>query len=855
MKTTLNVKGMSCQHCVKHVTQALEGVPGVQRAQVSLEAARAVVDHDGQTNVSGLSAAVAEAGYEAEEAEDEPPASNGQDPPRKPQHNEATEDAEACPTPAPASDQRTERVELPIRGMTCASCVSHVERALKQVPGVLEASVNLATERATVRALDGATAAELKAAVRGAGYEVPELEAGDDDDPLERDARRKRAEYRELQRKTLFGAAFTLPIFVLMYWHELGLGGLAPLSMGTSFFLQMLLALPVQVWAGGQFYRNAWLAAKHKTTDMNTLIAVGTSAAFGYSLAATFFPGAFRAQGLELAVYYDTAAAIITLILLGRTLEARAKGQTSQAIKKLMGLQPKTARVKRDGQEIDIPLAQVQVGDLVVVRPGEKIPVDGTVAAGHSSVDESMVTGEPIPVEKSEGAAVIGGTFNKTGSFSFEATKVGKQTALAQIIQLVEQAQGSKPPIARLADRVASVFVPAVIAIALLTFALWWALGPEPALTYAILNAVAVLIIACPCALGLATPTSIMVGTGAGAAQGVLIRDAKALEITHKIDAIVLDKTGTITRGRPELTDILAFDGTDEDALLRLAASAERGSEHPLGEAVVGAAQARNLELAEATDFDSVPGHGLQATVDGKALLLGNAKLLRERGVGLQALDGRLDAFADQGKTPMLVAVDGTLAGVLAVADTVKPGSAAAIGALRERGLEVVMLTGDNRRTAEAIAREVGVDRVVAEVLPADKAEAVKQLQAEGKRVAMVGDGVNDAPALAQADVGIAIGTGTDVAMEAADITLMRGELGGVVTAIDLSGATIRNIKQNLFWAFAYNTVLIPVAAGVLYPFFGLLLSPIFAAAAMGLSSVTVVSNALRLKRFRVSAA
>jgi Cu+-exporting ATPase len=531
-------------------------------------------------------------------------------------------------------------------------------------------------------------------------------------------------------------------------------------------------------------------------------------------------------------------------------LEARAKGQTSEAIKKLIGLQAKTARVVREGQEMDIPVEEVKIGDLVVVRPGEKVPVDGVIREGYSSVDESMVTGESIPVEKKTGDEVIGATINKTGTFTFKATKVGKDTMLAQIIKMVEEAQGSKPPIARLVDIIASYFVPAVIGIAIITFIIWYFFGPAPALTYAMLNFVAVLIIACPCALGLATPTSIMVGTGKGAENGVLIRGGEALETAHKLNAVVMDKTGTLTRGEPSVTDIVESDEHKREKILRYAASAEKGSEHPLGEAIVNRAKEENIPLITPQHFNAIAGHGIEATIDGSSLVMGNAKLMEDRGIPLDGLEEKAEELSNEGKTPMFVAIDGNSAGIIAVADTLKENSKDAVDALHGMGVEVAMITGDNRRTAEAIARQIGIDRVLAEVLPEVKADEVKKLQAEGKKVGMVGDGINDAPALAQADVGIAIGTGTDVAMESSDITLISGDLRGVVTAIALSKATLKNIKQNLFWAFAYNTILIPVAAGVLFPFFGILLNPIFAAAAMGLSSVTVVSNALRLRRF-----
>jgi Cu+-exporting ATPase len=728
--------------------------------------------------------------------------------------------------------------------------VEKVQTALKNVPGVVKADVNFATEKATVEYVPGqVTTRDLAKAVHDAGYELVEVQEGTDLVEQERQARE--AELRRLRQKFIIGLSLVVPVFLLGNLHMIGLAHLVALDRQANFLIQLILQTPVQFWVGWQFYRGAWAAARHRTSDMNTLIAVGTSAAYLYSVAATFFPWLFAAKGLAADVYFDTAGAIICLILLGRLLEARAKGQTSEAIKKLIGLQPKTAIVVRDGKEQEIPVGDVQIGDQVMVRPGERIPVDGVVLDGYSAVDESMVTGESIPVEKQAGAEVIGATINKTGSFKFRATKVGKETMLAQIIRMVEEAQGSKPPIARMADIIASYFVPAVIGAAVLTFIIWYVFGPQPALTYAVLNFVAVMIIACPCAMGLATPTSIMVGTGKGAEQGVLIRGGEALETAHKLNAIILDKTGTITKGRPSVTDVAGSDGYKAAEILKLAASAERGSEHPLGEAIVQRAREQGLKLEDPADFKAIPGQGIEATIGGQRVLLGNMKLMKEKGVPIDKIKGKDTAFSRKGKTPMFMAVDGRPAGIIAVADTLKADSAAAIDALHRLGLEVIMVTGDNRRTADAIAKQIGVDRVLAEVLPEAKASEVKKLQAEGKRVGMVGDGINDAPALAQADVGIAIGTGTDVAMESADITLISGDLKGVVTAIALSRATIRNIKQNLFWAFAYNTILIPVAAGVLFPFFGILLNPIFAAGAMGLSSVTVVSNALRLRRFR----
>jgi len=642
------------------------------------------------------------------------------------------------------------------------------------------------------------------------------------------------------------------------------LGLMLPFPTGWLNLALLLLATPVQFWAGWRFYRGAWGAIKHGQANMNTLVVMGTSAAYLYSVVATLAPQLFAAGRAD--VYFDTSSLIITLILLGRLLEARAKGRTNEAIKKLAGLQAKTARVVRGGEELDVPVESVEIGAVVVVRPGEKIPVDGLVLSGESAVYESMITGESIPVTKREGDEVIGATMNTSGSFRFEATKVGQDTVLYQIMRIVEEAQGSKAPIQRLADRISAVFVPAVIGVAAVTFVIWLLLGPEPALTFALLNTVAVLIIACPCAMGLATPTSIMVGTGKGAESGILIRGGEALEGAHKLDTVVLDKTGTLTRGEPELTDVVE-NGIREEELLRLVASAERTSEHPLGEAIVRGAKNRRLPLSEAGAFEAVSGGGIRARVEGREVLVGSRRFLSEAGVSEDGLLPEAEELSREGKTPIFVAVDGEPAGLVAVADVVRDEAREAVDNLHALGLDVAMLTGDNRRTAEAIARKLGIDRVVAEVRPEDKANEVKRLQAEGKQVGMVGDGINDAPALAQADVGIAIGTGTDVAMEAADVTLISGDVRGVARAIGLSKATVRNIKQNLFWAFAYNVALIPVAAGVLYPLFSDgsvpvilspvlgeygFLNPVLAAVAMALSSVTVVSNALRLRRAKV---
>jgi Cu+-exporting ATPase len=812
-KVEIPITGMSCASCVAKIEKGLSKMSGISDAKVNFATEKATITFDpSRVHMGNFVSTINDLGYEA----------------------------------------GMEKITLPIHGMSCASCVKKVESALSGLEGVVRASVNFATERATVEYIPGAvTMDDFRRAVKEAGYEVLEVETVGKEDIVDREKMAREAEYRKLKRKFISGVILVIPVFLLAYWRMLGLSNLVALSDKVNFYLQLIFQTPIQFWVGWQFYVGAWKTAKHKSADMNTLIAVGTSAAYLYSVLAVFLPWLFVAKGLMAEVYFDTAGAIIVLILLGRLLEARAKGQTSEAIKKLIGLQAKTAKVLRNGQEMDVPVEEVVIGDLVIVRPGEKIPVDGVVKEGRSSVDESMITGESIPVEKNPGDQVIGATLNKMGSFMFEAVKVGKDTMLAQIIKMVEEAQGSKPPIARLADIIASYFVPAVIGIGIVTFIVWYFWGPAPALTYAVLNFVAVLIIACPCALGLATPTSIMVGTGRGAENGVLIRGGEALETAHKLKAIVMDKTGTLTKGEPSVTDIVQLNRFTKEEILRYAASAEKGSEHPLGEAIVNRAKEENIPLISPENFRAIAGHGIEATIDGRLLLMGNAKLMKDKGIPLDGLGKRAEEFSNEGKTPMFVAIDQNPAGIIAVADTLKENSKGAVDALHKMGIEVAMITGDNRRTAEAIARQIGIDRVLAEVLPEDKANEVKKLQAEGKKVGMVGDGINDAPALAQADVGIAIGTGTDVAIESSDITLISGDLRGIVTAIALSKATIRNIKQNLFWAFAYNTILIPVAAGVLFPFFGILLNPIYAAAAMGLSSVTVVSNALRLRRFK----
>ncbi|MGW7406159.1 heavy metal translocating P-type ATPase [Streptomyces sp. NPDC054833] len=689
----------------------------------------------------------------------------------------------------------------------------------------------------------GGTAAAPPAATGGpaAGEErtAAESEAAD--------AAERRAEIKDLTRRVVVGAVLTAPVLFAVMAHELFGADWVPGWMLNSW-LQLALITPVMFYTGWPIHVTGWLTLRHRAADMNSLITLGTSAAYGYSLLVTLAPGLLPQDVRE--VYFETVGVILTLILLGRLLEARAKAGTGEAIRALLGLQARTARVVRDGNESEIPVEDVVVGDVLVIRPGEKIPVDAEVLSGSSAVDESMVSGEPMPVTKHTGDTVIGATVNGTGSLRVRAAKVGADTMLAQIIRLVQRAQASKAPIQRLADAVSAYFVPAVIAVAIGTFAVWFALGPSPALTLALVSAVAVLIIACPCALGLATPLSVMVGTGKGAQAGILIRSAEALETAHKLDTVVLDKTGTVTAGKPVLTDVHPVGGFDETELLRLVAGAEADSEHPLARAIVTGVRDRGLHPSAATGFDSVTGKGVQATVDGHAVLVGTARLLGDVGIDTAALTPVAAALSAEGKTPVLAAVDGQAAGVVAVADTVKDDSAAAIAALQRLGVEVVMLTGDNARTAAAIAAQVGVTRVLAEVLPEHKADEIRRLQAEGRTVGMVGDGINDAPALAAADVGLAIGTGTDVAIEAADITLISGSLGGVVTAIRLSRATMRNIRQNLFFALVYNAVGIPLAAGALYPLWGIRLSPIVAAAAMALSSLSVVTNASRLRRW-----
>ena len=820
-RVDLPITGMTCAACARRIETKLSKAPGVRRAGVNYATSRATVEYDpAATGVRDFIKVVEDVGYGTA--------------------GTAHADFAVDDSSRPAGSSQP------------------LEKHLMGQKGVVSARFNLATTEVSVDYLPGATdVAAIHAAIVDFGYRVRDVAGGGAEGAEDSLEAAHAAEYRDLSRKFWISALLSLPVLLMAMSH----GRIPWLSFPGNEWVQLALATPVVLWAGAQFYRGAWAAFRHRAADMNTLIAVGTGTAYLYSLAAVLFPGFFMTgahagmDGMEgrPPVYFEAASVIIALILLGRMLEARAKGRTGDAIRRLMGLQPKTARVLRDGVETDVAVEEVVPGDVIVVRPGEKIPVDGEVVEGASAVDEAMLTGESIPVEKAAGDAVFGATLNRTGSFRFRATRVGKDTALQQIVRMVQDAQGSRAPIARTADVVSGIFTPVVIAIAIATFVVWFVAAPEEArFNMALVNFVSVLIIACPCALGLATPTAIMVGTGKGAENGVLIKGGESLETAHRLQTVVLDKTGTITRGEPELTDIAAAEGMAEDELLRLVASAERGSEHPLGEAIVRAARARDLPLADATGFRALAGHGIEAAVDGRAILLGNEKLMRDRGMDVGGWTARAEALADGGKTPMYAAVDGKLAGLIAVADTIKPESREAVQELRRMGLEVVMITGDNRRTAEAVAREAGIDRVLAEVLPEGKAREVKRIQEEERRrVAMVGDGINDAPALAQADVGIAIGTGTDVAIEASDVTLIRGDLRGVVTAIRLSRATIRTVKQNLFWAFVYNVIGIPLAAGALYPFTGWLLSPVIASAAMSLSSVSVVTNSLRLRRFR----
>ncbi|MEJ2735042.1 MAG: heavy metal translocating P-type ATPase [Anaerolineae bacterium] len=810
--TTLPVTGMTCANCSLTVERNLKRMEGVQEAAVNLATEKASVTYDpAVVNEGQFLALIRDIGY----------------------------------------DVPTAKAELPITGMTCANCARTIERTLGRLDGVVSASASFASERASVEYMPGVISlAAIQQAIRDVGYDVIVSGEGVAAEDVERAARE--AEVRDQTRKFWVGVAFTLPLFLLSMGRDFGLLGAWAHAPWVNW-LFLFLATPVQFYVGWDYYTGGFKSLRAGSANMDVLVAMGSSAAYFYSVAVLLLPS------IGGHVYFETSAMIITLIKLGKMLEARAKGHTSEAIKKLMGLRPKTARVLRDGAEVDVPIESVVLGDRVVVRPGERLPVDGIVIEGHSAVDESMLTGESLPVDKKPGDEVVGGTINKQGLLKFEATRVGAQTALAQIIRLVEEAQGSKAPIQRLADRVSGVFVPAVIAAAVITFLAWLIVGGV-GFTQSMIYMVAVLVIACPCALGLATPTAIMVGTGKGAEHGILFKNSEALERAHELTAVVLDKTGTITQGEPSLTDVVPGNEQPDTesslftraSLLQLAASAERGSEHPLGEAIVRAAQSEGLPLSEPEAFEAVAGQGITAMAEGRRVLVGSKRLLASHGVVLNGMDALLANLEAEAKTVMLVAVDGKAVGALAVADTVKTGSVEAIRQMQELGLDVVMLTGDNQRTADTIGQQVGVNQIMAEVLPGEKAARVRALQ-DVKTVGMVGDGINDAPALAQADVGIAIGTGTDVAMAAADVTLMSGDLRGVPRAIALSRATMRTIKQNLFWAFFYNVILVPLAAGAFYPWLGIRLHPVLAAGAMAFSSIFVVTNSLRLRRVQLS--
>jgi Cu+-exporting ATPase len=818
MKTeNFKIIGMTCAACAKTVERVVKKLDGASEVNVNVATEKMAVQFDEQKiNTEIIKAAVSKAGYEALE------------------------------------ELENKEISVPISGMTCASCAKAVEKAVGKLEGVESVNVNFATERALIKYNPKSVRlSEIKQAISKAGYKALEIE---NKNTIDEDKLRKQKEIRTLWTKFIVSAIFSIPLLyiamgpMISWWNFPIPGWLEPMKYPLTYALaEILLVIPVLI-AGNKFYSVGYKALWRRSPNMDSLIAIGTTAAVIYSFYSTWRISVGDFKYVE-DLYFETAGVIITLILLGKSLEAVSKGKTSEAIKKLMGLTPKTAIVIQDDKEIEIPIEEVEVGDIILVKPGEKIPVDGEVVEGLTAIDESMLTGESMPVEKKAGDKVFGASINKNGSIKFKATKVGSDTALAQIIKLVEDAQGSKAPIAQMADIVSGYFVPIVFAIAVATAIIWLMSGKDA--VFALKTFIAVLVIACPCALGLATPTAIMVGTGKGAEYGVLIKGGEALETTHKINTIVFDKTGTLTEGRPEVTDIVTTAVIDEKSLLQLAASAEKGSEHPLGEAIVRGAEKQGLDIKKLDSFIAIPGHGIEVVIDGKQMLLGNRRLMLDREISMTELEEQSDKLASEGKTPMYITIDNNLAGIIAVADIVKESSAKAIAKLHKMGIEVAMITGDNRRTAEAIAKQVGIDRVLAEVLPQDKANEVKKLQQEGKKVAMVGDGINDAPALAQADIGIAIGSGTDVAMESADIVLMRSDLMDVPTAIQLSKSTIRNIKQNLFWAFGYNVAGIPIAAGVLYAFGGPLLNPVFAAAAMSLSSVSVLTNALRLKRFK----
>ncbi len=802
------------------LSQTLQAVTGVKRVYVNAGSGRAAIEYDpSRAKTADFVDAIRAAGFNAD----------------------------------------SQTLRLKVNGLYCAECVGRIENALLSTPGVLGATMNAATNE--VKVDYSPSIGDLKVltqAIENSGPYKATRAAEASEPEMDKEAQATEKEYKSLLRKWWFAAIIGLPTMILSYSSLFPvLRDVFPNGSEAQWYLWIAMgvaSLLVMIYSGSQFFVGAWQGLKHRSANMHTLIALGISVAWLYSTLAVFAPQLFPAKEF-VDVYYDVTVVVTALVVLGLALEIKAKGRTSEAIKKLIGLQPKTARVVRDGKELDIPVEEMLVNDIVIVRPGEKIPVDGDVIEGSSAVDESMITGESLPVSKKVGDEVIGATLNKTGSFKFRATKVGKDTALSNIIRLVQDAQGSKVPIQRIVDQVSTYFTPTVMILAVIGFVIWYDFGPSPAFTYGLIVAVTTLIIACPCALGMATPMSLTTGIGLGAQNGILIRSGDALQAAGKLNTIILDKTGTITKGKPELTDVVGMNNEtmNNEQMLRLAASVEKSSEHPLALAIVEGAQARGLKLSDVGTFEAIPGHGVAATVEGHHLLIGNLKLMNREGIALGDLEEKSKALADDGKTPMFIAIDNKAAGIIAVADTVKEDSKTAIVAMKKMGLEVVMITGDNERTAKAIARQVGVDRVLAEVLPQDKAFNVQKLQLEGKKVAMVGDGINDAPALAQADIGLAIGTGTDVAIEASDITLIKGSLMGVVTAIQLSRAVMGNVYQNLFGAFIYNTAGLPIALGVLYPFFGILLSPILAGLAMAFSSVTVISNANRLKSWKPS--
>jgi len=807
------VEGMSCASCVSSIEKAVAKVPGVDKVLVNLATERADVTFKATPDVPAVIDAIRKAGY----------------------------------------DVPSGSVDLAIEGMSCASCVSKVEKSLNAVPGVTRASVNLATERAHVELAGQVPLSDLIKAVETAGYEARSLDEARSDAKQETQSDKRDAEAAELKNSVILAAVLTLPVFILEMGSHIipavHMFVMDTIGMQNSWYFQFVLTTMVLFGPGMRFFKKGIPALLRATPDMNSLVVVGTTAAWGFSVVATFWPDILPEGTVN--VYFEAAAVIVTLILIGRYLEARAKGRTSAAISRLVGLQAKSARVVRDGETVDVPLDEVRVGDIVQVRPGEKVPVDGEVIEGSSYVDESMITGEPVPVAKEEGAEVVGGTINKTGAFTFRATKVGRDMVISQIVRMVEDAQADKLPIQAKVDKVTGWFVPAVLVAAALTFVVWLVIGGTGMMGFALVNAIAVVIIACPCAMGLATPTSIMVGTGRAAEFGVLFRRGDALQTLRDASVIAVDKTGTLTQGKPALAHFAVVDGVNKDEALALVAAVEARSEHPIADAIVMAAKEKGLKLADVSAFESVPGFGLKAGVAGHEVAIGADRYMAKLGFDVAVFADDASRLGDEGQTPLYAAIDGKLAAIITVADPMKETTPAAIAAMHEQGLKVAMITGDNRRTAQAIAKRLGIDEVVAEVLPDGKVEALKRLSAGGKRIAFVGDGINDAPALAAADVGIAIGTGTDIAIESADVVLMSGDLRGVVNAIAISKATIRNISENLFWAFAYNVALIPVAAGILYPFTGTLLSPVLAAGAMALSSIFVLSNALRLRGFK----